>query len=415
MKSLALLMSLAVAGFAAAQNVTLRFEVEVPKNTPDDAVVFVAGNLPQLGGWRADGLPLRRGDDGQYSGQAQVPANQLVEFKFTLGSWDGVEKTADGNEVANRQEAPDADTTVKAEVQRWNQLTPPPQRGPTLTGDVRVIENFNSDILDGPRAVRVYLPPGYDEPANAARRYPVLYLLDGQNLFDVTTAAFGVEWQADEAAERLIADEEIAPLIMVGVDNAGAGRIHEYTPVPGKIRDEENVGGGGPDFARFLRGELKPAIDERFRTRPEPRHTAIGGSSLGGLMALYLIHEHPDTFKSAAVVSPALWWAEQHLTRRVDADATPLAGATLWLDMGTEEGVGPEAEQDTPSRQLRSTRALADILERESDALDTAYRYVEVDGGQHNEAAWAARFPDILRFLYPPEPAEALEPAAEPE
>ncbi|MEM7625591.1 MAG: alpha/beta hydrolase-fold protein [Planctomycetota bacterium] len=410
MRYLMIALTVSLASAASAEDVTLRFEVEVPRNTPDNAIVFVTGSLPQFGPWQPDALPLRRREDGRHVGQTTVAAGQVVQFKFTLGSWEGVEKSAAGAEIANRTEVPRSDTVAKAKVERWNRVTPPPPRAPTLTGDVRVLDDYESAILGGGRTLRIYLPPGYDAPASAAQRYPVLYLLDGQNLFDEATSVFGVEWSADEAAERLIAEGAIPPLIMVGIDNAGAGRIHEYTPVPGDVLDLINVGGGGADFSRALLEEIKPLIDARFRTRPDRAHTAVGGSSLGGLMSLYLLYGYPDTFAAAAVVSPALWWSDSRIIGRISADPTPLAGARLWLDTGTREGLGNES---LSSRQMRSARALAEILEREATGLGVTHRYVEVEGAEHNEAAWAARFPDILRFLF----AEASEPepVAEPE
>ena len=150
----------------------------------------------------------------------------------------------------------------------------------TLTGTVEVHEEFRSDVLGGTRRVWVYLPPGYRREPE--RRYPVLYLQDGQNVFDGATAFIaGREWEVDEAAQRLIDEGRVEPLIVVAIDNAGARRLLEYTPT----RDAR-VGGGIGTYARMLLGELKPWVDARYRTRPERETTGIGGSSLGGLAAL---------------------------------------------------------------------------------------------------------------------------------
>jgi len=399
------LLFLGLAVMSHAEPVTLVFEVAVPRDTPTEATVYLAGNHPGLGGWQANGLALARGEDGLHRVELTVAAGTTLAYKLTLGSWTRVEKTADHAEVANRQTLADRDQRVGLTVEAWSRGEPPRPIASTVTGDVRLIENFASGHLRNRRTLRVYLPPGYDNPAHAERRYPVFYLHDGQNLFDRATAAFGVEWQADEAAERLIAKGIIKPIIIVGLDNTGAKRLHEYTPWPGRVGDMDGLGGGGGAYAAFVVERVKPYIDKHFRTQPGRASTAVGGSSLGGLMTLHLLTQHPEVFGRGAAMSPSLWWADQRMTRFIEKHPERLADAAIWLDMGTAES----ARKERSAEHLAFARRLADVLEPQEPTRRLRFRYFQAAGGDHSERAWAERFPAVLTFLFP---AEGDDPAA---
>src|SRR5437588_435457 len=172
------------------------------------------------------------------------------------------------------------------------------QREHTLTGDVRLHKSFHSAILNNDRDVIVYLPPGYD--ADTKRHYPVFYMHDGQNIFDGATSFIpGQEWRIDETAQSLIAAGKIEPLIIVGIYNTGAGRVNEYTPA----EDAKYKAGGKADlYGRMLTEELKPFIDATYRTLKSGKHTGLGGSSLGGLVSLYLGLKYPKVFSRLAVI-----------------------------------------------------------------------------------------------------------------
>lgn len=231
----------------------------------------------------------------------------------------------------------------------------------------------------GRRLVTVYLPPGYDDHPD--RRYPVLYMQDGQNLFEHQRAFAGNPWKLDLAADRAIADRKTQPMIIAGIDHAGDGRIDEYTPTRDPLR---NAGGGADKYADLVINAVKPEVELRFRTNGQ---AAIGGSSLGGLVALYLALQRPETFSAAAVMSPSVWWDGQSILRFVDAFKG--RQPRLWLDIGAREG----------SEAIGGTRALHERLRAKGWAV---LHYEEDRRGDHSERAWARRVPRVLEFLFPP-------------
>lgn len=276
-----------------------------------------------------------------------------------------------------------------------------PVQAPGVTGDVRRVEHFPADELGGERDLVMYLPPGYDAPGNR-QRYPVVYLQDGQNLFDPRTAFLGREWHLDETAEGLIREGRIPPLILVGVYNGGDRRIDEYTPVP----DPKEGGGHADAYGDFLMKEVKPWVDARFRTKADAGHTAIVGSSLGGLVSLYLSWKHPDVFGMAGALSPSLWWADRELTRAVRADHATHGPRRIWLDMGTAETTVDQDGNGVPDT-VDDVRDMRDALEEKGYREGDTLRYREVEGGTHDEASWAERADEVLEALTEPEsPAE---------
>src|SRR5688572_15600261 len=259
----------------------------------------------------------------------------------------------------------------------------------TITGDLRTHE-LKSRALGASRTLAVWLPPSYERDGSA--RFPVLYLHDGQNVFDTATA-FDAEWQVDETATTLIKRGEIEPLIVVGVFNAGDARADDYTPA---VDAKAGRGGGLEPHGRMLVEELKPWIDERYRTLPDSPHTALGGSSLGGLAALHLGLRYPTVFGSLAVLSPAVWWANRAVVN--DIQALPAKPALrIWLDAGTAEG----------ESVIPDVRSLRDALLQKGWRVGRDLAYLEVEGAGHDERAWAARVAPMLRFLFPgPRPFE---------
>lgn len=266
----------------------------------------------------------------------------------------------------------------------------------TLTGNIHEHLGFASRLLRNERDVLVYLPTGYRR--SPRRRYPVLYLHDGQNVFDAATSFAGVEWGADESAQRLIRQGLIEPLIIVAIANTGEDRIHEYAPTRGMIdsgaKRKKRSRGQLRRYGRFLLEELKPFIDREYRTKPEAEWTGLGGSSLGGLATLALGLWFPEAFRRLAVMSPSIWWDDCAIYRIVDEleEKLPLK---IWLDTGTYEAGWERAA------------VLRDRLVEKGWRLYEDLQFAEIAGADHSEGAWAARFEAVLRFLYPPLSPEA--------
>jgi predicted alpha/beta superfamily hydrolase len=240
------------------------------------------------------------------------------------------------------------------------------------------------------REVQVWLPPGY-EP-NAQRRYPVLYLHDGQNVFDA--AGSGKGWRFDHTAARLMRAGSVAPVIIVAAAHSEA-RIDDYTSTAMR-RDGVMVGGNAALYGRFLVEELKPFIDSRYRTLGGPANTALGGSSLGGLVTMWLLLHHPATFGAGLVVSPSVWWGGEVILRELAA--TPL-GATrprLWLSIGALEG----DEAVAGARRLRDALLARGWLREGAGPRLPTLGYTEPADGAHNEVSWAQQVEGMLRFLY---------------
>lgn len=252
----------------------------------------------------------------------------------------------------------------------------------TLTTTLR-LHKLSHDVI-------VYLPPDYND---TGRRYPVLYLHDGQNLFDPATAFAGNDWGLDELAEELIQTGQIEPVMIVGIYNAGDKRMAEYT----HIRDRRGRGGRARAYGKFLVEELKPFIDGEYRTLTDRANTGLGGSSLGGLVTLYLGLHHPDTFGKLIIMSPSIWWANRAILREVRRLRERLP-EKIWLDIGTCEGQDPDS-------CVRNAKELAEALVAKGWQPEVDFKFVEDQGAEHNEKAWGYRMRDALKFLFPPERA----------
>lgn len=245
-------------------------------------------------------------------------------------------------------------------------------------------EQFPSRFLRNRRDLIVYLPPGYDEQPQ--RRYPILYLHDGQNLFDGATSFIpGMDWHVGQTADECIRSGVAEPLLIVGMYNTKA-RIREYTPthVP-------KLGGGRADrYAKFVIEEVKPFIEREYRTLPGPQNTGIGGSSLGGLVSLYVGLKMPQIFGKIAGLSPSVWW-NQRVMNRFASEYQAQVRPRIWLDVGTREG----------GRTVQDVEQFRDVLLQKGWRLNEDLHYERIEGAEHNEAAWAKRVGPFLQFLYP--------------
>ncbi|KAF0249851.1 MAG: esterase [bacterium] len=256
----------------------------------------------------------------------------------------------------------------------------------TLTGKIENHPKFFSKHLANSRDIIVYLPPNYDKNINP--HYPVLYLHDGQNIFDGATSFIpGQEWQCDETAQRLALANRIQPIIIVGIYNTGQERINEYTPT---VDARYGKGGKATLYGRFLVEELKPFIDKEYRTLTDQNNTALGGSSLGGLVSLFIGLEYPEIFGKLAIISPSVWWDNRTILKDIEK-ISKKPNIKIWLDIGTNE-----SKESVPD-----TKLLKDALINKGWQIDKDLKYLVVKGAKHNEQAWASRFDLVLKFLFP--------------
>jgi predicted alpha/beta superfamily hydrolase len=393
--ALHLLLAMSLAGGAAAAQgptaVTVRIDMRDPIARgwfdPKSEVVGLRGGVAPLS-WAAT-LPASDPDgDGLFDVTVAFPIEAgpatFVPHKFKV---DGTDNPDDGWESGPNRPIllPRAGASVTRAFNAPGEPYPS-----TLAGDLRIHEQVPSKHVPA-RDVFVLLPPGYDR--ERTRRYPVLYMHDGQNLFDAARS-FSGEWKVDETLAALVAARTVEPVIVVGVANLpGGGRIDDYTPTRATLAmggAPTEAGGRAGAYGRFLVEELKPFVDRRYRTKRDAASTALGGSSLGGLVTLAIGLEHPTVYGTLLVVSPSVWWDKEAIVRRV-ASLRRRTRQRIWLDMGTREGDGA----------VEQARRLRDALAARGWSVGRDLRYVEVEGAGHDEASWAARFDDMLEFAFP--------------
>ncbi|HKS77101.1 MAG TPA: alpha/beta hydrolase-fold protein [Terriglobales bacterium] len=261
---------------------------------------------------------------------------------------------------------------------------------PSVTGDLR-LHVFESRVFRNQRYLRVWLPPEYEAEHNRERHYPVLFLNDGQNLFDKATAFGGVEWQVDETADRLIRQEEIPGLIVVGIDHAQRERMREYLPYramsPPVLRPQ------GKRYPEFLIDEVMPFVFARYRIARGPENTGLGGSSLGAIISLFTVLDRPGIFGKLLLESPSLFISNRRLLRY--SRAFRQWPQRVFLAMGTKEAGRPQRDREV----VEDVVELQHILQHAG--LGPERLQVEVaEGATHNEAEWARRFPEALKFLF---------------
>lgn len=261
---------------------------------------------------------------------------------------------------------------MQQDISQWEIYQHTVDHPPTISGRVRIMRGAYSPQLDVHRDVIVYLPPSYHD---TAKRYPVIYMQDGQNLFDAGTAFGGQEWHVDETLEMLAATEGIEAIV-VAPYHGEKMRVQEYTPFP-------NVWNGqGQLYLDWLRDTLKPMVDRDFRVLPDRKHTGILGSSMGGLISMYAFFHYAETFGFAGVMSPAFWVG--HWAIYDSVQHAPFVEGKIYLDNGTRE---------TSARRMNA------LLCKKGYTTGVNLKYVVEQDAEHTESAWARRMPDALRFL----------------
>ncbi len=365
--------------FSAALQAQLTLVVKsLPANTPPGASIYVAGTFNS---WNP-GDPskvLQPLGGGQYSITLNPPVGQ-VKYKFTRGSWATVEGNANGGYLPDREwNYTGQPTTLELTILSWEDLG-----GVTSTAapNVRIWSNsFYMPQLNRNRRIWVYVPPDYDTAVG--KRYPVLYMHDGQNLFDAATS-FAGEWAVDEALNALHRQGDYG-CIVVGIDNGSQYRLDEYSPW---VNAQYNAGGQGDEYVDFIVNTLKPKIDSAFRTLPGRRTTGIMGSSMGGLISMYAFSERQDVFSRAGIFSPAFWFAGKGPAEHVAAHPRQGEGRVYFLAGGKESASVAQTMQE-----------VADSLAKAGFGSEERFLTVPADG-EHKEWFWRREFPNAYLWLF---------------
>ena len=357
----------------------------IPATTPAGAILYAAGTFNN---WNpsAAAYQFTPGPGGTYTLTLPTSVRGAIEFKLTRGSWATNECTATGGQLANRLYTvpPTGPATLNVQVAAWADQFAPPAPTHTASPNVSILDSaFVMPQLNGrTRRIWLYLPPDY---ATTTKTYPVLYMHDGQNLFDAATS-FSGEWGIDEALDQLHQAGDWG-CIIIGIDNGGANRLNEYSPYP----NPQYGGGQGDQYVDFLINTLKPYVDQHYRTRPDRLHTGIMGSSMGGLISLYAALKRPDIFGRVGVFSPSLWFNRRIYT--FAGAAHPLRpDPRFYLLSGGHESAGQRADQ----LAMADTLARIGFTRGTNAEIDTV---IKTDG-QHAEWFWRREFPAAYQWLF---------------
>lgn len=352
---------------------------EFPENTLEKKSVYISGDFEGWSGGREE-FKLKRKENGFY---ITIPKkNEAINFKFTLGDWDTVECNKNGGNIENRLYAfNNIQDTVYVSISNWT--SPEDLSRSKLSTAAKNIyvfsENFKIPQLNRTRKISIYLPPNYNA---TEEKYPVLYMLDGQNIFDTTTSYSG-EWEVDEQL-NILHNQTGKGFIVVAINHGNEKRVSEYS-----AWDSETYGvGEGEKFLDFLVMSLKPEIDKFLRTKPDRSNTAIIGSSIGGLFSHYAALKRPDIFGKAAIFSPSFWYAdacylftENHLRNVSNSKLYYLAG---------------DNEDETMVENMNRMIALM----KDQNIPESNIKEEIIANGKHNESLWKSGFKNAILWLF---------------
>lgn len=356
------------------RRVTFRVNTKMP--LPVGEQIFIAGNDAVLGNWKPDGLPLTRVQDCVWTGTAILPADRAIEYKITRGNWQTEEALASGAVSPNKALRPGADAFVENLVVRWHDSRLPP--APQITGNYEIHRGVKSKYLTPVRDVIVWLPPSWSKRGTAS--YPVLYMHDGQQVFDPNTSTWNHALDVDDHCTELIKSGEIQEIIVVAVYSTG-DRSVEYDP------DAK-----GEAYAKFIVEELKPFIDKAYRTKPGRESTAVAGASRGGDISFYLAWTRPDVFFGSACLSPAFRFEGREPCLDAVRNALTVPDIKCYLYCGN----GDPLERELMPGMRDMARQL-----RLAGYKDGGNLLVEEDEpAAHNEESWSRHTSAWLKFLF---------------
>ena len=354
------------------QNIVVSI-TNIPINTPENDTLFFASNLNQ---WQPNdkNYCFTKQEKGNYILKL-TNAKMPIEYKITRGNWENVESTLQGQSIDNRTIEPKS-KLVEIDIKGWSDLF---EKKSTQRPNVKIINNeFPMTNLNTSRRIWICLPQDYE---TSVEKYPVLYMHDGQNLFDVLTSYSG-EWGVDETMEKLEQEGKLN-LIIVGIDNGGDARNDEYTP----WKNDEYGGGNGAAYGKFIVEELKPFIDKNYRTKTDRNNTGTMGSSLGGVISMYLGMEYPETFGKIGAFSPAFWWSEE-CRKQVEKQGL-IPNTKVYMNVGLNEHKWITSGTEKMEKTLTKVGYT-------NENLMTKY----IEGGTHSERFWQSQFEDAVLWLF---------------
>ncbi len=364
----------AVVSVFAQEKMNVTLQVYAP-TLSDSEKIFVAGNTMEIGNWDPSSVQLEKTGKNLWGKTFQFLKGFTLEYKFTKGAWQSEALKDDASVPLNSVLKVENDTTISVVINNWRDRFNFKVAG-QITGKVEYNKNF---VIDGlkPRNIFVWLPPNYEKEMN--KRYPVFYMHDGQNLIDPRTSNTFIDWQVDETADSLIQSGKVEPFIIVGINNTDdRGEEYNHTPL-GKL------------YAKLIVEKIKPFVDKNYRTLTDAKNTAVGGSSMGGLISMICAWEYPNIFSKAACFSPAFLFRGFDYTKVVKDDTSQKKDLLLYIDNG---GVGLETVlQPGVDEMIKTLKEKG--YEEEKDF------FVFIDSkAEHNEATWAKRIwrPIILFF-----------------
>lgn len=362
--------------------VSITFEV-FTKDLNADEAVYITGNDNLLGNWQPEVVSLDEVVKSKWVKNFSFPRGKKLEFKFTRGSWIKEALNDDGTIPSNFSFIVWSDTTISLKINLWADQVERKIEG-QITGFVEYHRNFSGSGIKT-RDIVVWLPPEYSSESD--RRYPVLYMHDGQNIVDPSTSSFQVDWQIDEAADSLIKQKLIEPLIIVGIYNTPQ-RNNEYS---------ENDTGYA--YMNFIVDSLKPFIDRNYRTKPDRQNTANGGGSLGGLISFILAWQYSEIFSKAFCFSPAFKIDRYNFVDNVLSYSGKKKEINLFICNGDDE---------LDTRLQTGVDEMLNALTKKGYKERTDFYYVKAKSSQHGERDWSKNIPRALIYLFGTEKGKSL-------
>jgi predicted alpha/beta superfamily hydrolase len=359
-----------------SQDVQITFTVIVPPMTPKEAVVYIAGNHPLLGNWNPGEIALKKIDDSTWSRSFTFTKGQELEYKITLGSWDSQALYHSTEAPENSRTIVEGKNNVVIQPTNWKSVAFQLLPG-GITGAVQYHRQLRGDGLQYARDLIVWLPPSYEK--QKSKRYPVLYMQDGQNIIDPRTSFIGYDWHVDEVADSLIRAGTMEEIIVVGIYNS-PDRITEYSDTD-----------LGKAYARFVISKVKPLIDSTYRTKPDRKNTAVMGSSMGGLISFLFVWWYPEVFSKAGCLSSVFDNRAASALNLVRAEKVKTHDVKIYFDCGGYNG----------ERSLKpGMDEIVELMKKRGYSEGTDFISFFDPKAEHSERAWASRVWRPLTFLF---------------